>query len=166
MYQNNQYIVRNDKTISSKFLSSGYYQFCTMQGLKQLTKSPKTCSTSTLIDHILVDFPSRVSEKGVIDVGISDHQLIFCTLNILCVKTGGIHKYLNFRSFKNYTVDSSSVEVLEKLNARDKRFNEFKKSRLNIDKELYKKANKNCLKIDCNKKTSIFSETINKPKDL
>ena len=99
-------------------------------------------------------------------MGISDHQLIFCTLKISCLKTGGIHKYLNFCSFKNYTVDFSSAEVLEKLNAGDKRFNEFKKSRLNIDKELYKKANKNCLKIDCNEKTSIFSETINKPKDL
>ena len=31
-------------------------------------------------------------------------------------------------------------EVFEKLNARDKLFKKFKKSRLNIDKELYKKG--------------------------
>ena len=110
MYQNNKYIVRDDNRISSKFLSSdikNYHQFCTMHGLKQLIKSPTrvTCSTSTIID-IIASFPSRVSQKGVIDIGISDYQLIFCTRKISRLKTGGIHKYLNFRSFKNYTVDS------------------------------------------------------------
>ena len=83
MYQKNKYIVRDDNTISSKLLSSDikiHHQFCTMHGLKQLIKSPTRviCSNSTLIDHILASFPSRVSQKGVIDVGISDHQLIFC----------------------------------------------------------------------------------------
>ena len=78
-----------------------------MHGLRQLIKSPAcvTCSISTLIDHILASFPSRVSQKSVIDVGISDHQLIFCTRKISRLKTGGIHMYLNFRLFKN-TVDS------------------------------------------------------------
>ena len=87
-----------------------------MHGLKQLIKSPNriTCSTSTLIDHILASFLSRVSQKGVIDVGISDHQLIFCTRKISRLKTGGIHKYLNFHSFKNYTVDSYK-EALKQL---------------------------------------------------
>ena len=63
MYQNNRYIVRGDKTISSKFLSHDvkiYHQFCTMHGLKQLIQSPTrvTCSTSTLIDYILTSAPS------------------------------------------------------------------------------------------------------------
>ena len=71
-------------------------------------KSPNcvTCSTSTLINHNLASFPLRVSQKGVIDVGISDHQLNFCTHKISWLHTGVIHKYLNFRSFKNYTVHS------------------------------------------------------------
>ena len=110
MYHNNRYIVRDDNTISSKFLShdiKNYHQFCTMHGLKQLIQSPTrvTCSTSTLIDHILTSAPSRVSQKGVINVGVSDHQLIFCTRKISRIKTGGDHKYLNFRSLKNYTAD-------------------------------------------------------------
>ena len=84
MYHNNRYIVPNDNTISSKFLSNdikSYHQFCTMRGLKQLIQSRTrvTCSTSTLIDHILTSASSRVSQKGVINVGVSDHQLIFCT---------------------------------------------------------------------------------------
>ena len=82
-------------------------QFCTIHGLKQLIQSPTriTCRTSTLIDHILTSAPSRVSQKGVINVGVSDHQLIFCTRKISRIKTGGAHKYLNFRSLNNYTAD-------------------------------------------------------------
>ena len=82
-------------------------QFCTIHGLKQLIQSPTrvTCRTSTLIDHILTSAPSRVSQKGVINVGVSDHQLIFCTRKISRIKTGGAHKYLNFNSLNNYTAD-------------------------------------------------------------
>ena len=51
-----------------------------MHGLKQLIQCPNqvTYSFSTLTDHILASFPSRVSQKGVINVGLSDHQLILC----------------------------------------------------------------------------------------
>ena len=38
-------------------------------------------------------------------VGVSDHQLIFCSRKISRIKTGGAHKYLNFHSLKNYTAD-------------------------------------------------------------
>ena len=180
-----------------------------MHGLKQLTKSPTrvTWSTSTLIDHILTSASARVSQKGVINVGVSDHQLIFCTRKISRIKTGGAHKYLNFRSLKNYTVDYYKEalkqidfpnyqnfgdvneaysnffyklmtiidkiapykrkrvkntqkwfdgEVLEKLNLRNKLFKKFKKSRLHIDKEFYKKSKYDALKLIASKKTSIF----------
>ena len=49
----------------------------------------------------LQEFPKR----GVINVGVSDHQLIFCKRTFSRIKTGGAHKYLNFRSLKNYTAD-------------------------------------------------------------
>ena len=67
MYHNNIYIACDDNTISSKFLSHDVknYQFCMIYGLKQLIQSLNyvTCSTSTLIDHILLSVPSRVSQK-------------------------------------------------------------------------------------------------------
>ena len=46
--------------------------------MEQLIKSPTwvTCSTSSLIDHILTTFPERVSQQKIIDVGLSDHQLV------------------------------------------------------------------------------------------
>ena len=43
-------------------------------------------------------------------------------------------------------------EVLEKLNSRDKPFQKSKKSRLHIDKELFKKAKYEALKLIATKK--------------
>ena len=66
---------------------------CTMHGFQQLMQplTRVTCSTSTLINHILTSVPSRVSQKGIIYEGMSDHQLIFCSRNISKIKTGGVH---------------------------------------------------------------------------
>ena len=84
-----------------------YFQFCSLYGLKQLIKSPTrvTCSTSSLIDHILTTFPERVSQQGIIDVGLSDHQLIYCTRKFSRTKLG-THKQIKFRSLKNYTAEA------------------------------------------------------------
>ena len=78
-----------------------------MHTLKQLIQSPirVTCSTSTLINHILTSAPSRVSQKGVINIGASEHQLIFSSRKISRIKTGGADEYLNFSSLKIYTAD-------------------------------------------------------------
>ena len=117
MSQKNKYIVRDDSMISSKFLSSNiknYQQLSTMHGLKQLIKSPTqvTCGTSTVMiifkQVSLLKFLRKVS---------SDYQLFFWTRKISRLKTGGIHKYLNFHSFKNYTVDSCN-ETIKQLEGR------------------------------------------------
>ena len=61
-------------------------------------------------------------------------------------------------------------EVLEKLNARDKLFKKFKKSILNIDRELFEKAKYEASKLVTTKKQAFFkeklSETIVQPKEL
>ena len=61
-------------------------------------------------------------------------------------------------------------EVLEKPNSRDKLFQKLKKSRLRINKELFKKAKYEALKlIPVKKQTFIkekISESIGKPKEL
>ena len=60
--------------------------------------------------------------------------------------------------------------MLEKLNLRNKLLKKFKKSRLYIDKELYKKSKYDALKLITSKKQAFFeeklSETIGKPKEL
>ena len=77
-----------------------------------------------------------------------------------------IDPYRNKR-IKGNTQKWFDSEVLEKLNARDKLFKKFKKSRLNIDKELYKKAKYDASKLITTKKQAFFkeklSEMIGKP---
>ena len=65
-----------------------------MFGFTQLIKSPTriTCNSTSLIDHMLASLPNRISQEGEINVGLSDHQLIYCTRKISRVKTGGVHK--------------------------------------------------------------------------
>ena len=164
-----------------------------MFGLKQLIEVPTrvTCSSSTIIDHILGSFANRVSQQDVIDVGLSDHQFIYCTRKISRIKRD-THKETRFRSLKNYSADiygealgrvdfanynnfenindaySNFIqkvvgaidlvgpiksrrikqnsqewfdgEVAEKISVCDKLFKKLKKSKLHIDKEIYKIA--------------------------
>ena len=63
--------------------------------------------------HPLATFPERVLQQGIIDVGLSDHQLIYCTRKFLGTKLG-THKQITFRSLKNYTAEAYK-EVLGKV---------------------------------------------------
>ena len=77
-----------------------------MFGLKQLIEVPThvTCSSSNIIDHILANFPNRVSQQSLINVGLSDHQIIFCTRKISRSKRG-THKQIRSCQQKNYSAD-------------------------------------------------------------
>ena len=91
-----------------------YFQFCSLCDLEQLIKSPTqaTCSTSSLIDHILTTFPERVSQ-GIIDVGLSNHHLIHCTRKFSCTKVG-THKENHILLTKKYTAEAYK-EALSKV---------------------------------------------------
>ena len=94
-----------------------YQEFCSLHGLKQpieqLITSPTrvTENSSSLLDHILTNFTDRVSQSGVVDTGLSDHQLIYCTRKVNRTKFN-THKCIRTRSLKNY----SQSLYLEKLN--------------------------------------------------
>ena len=92
-----------------------YFQFCSLYAFEQLIKSPTsvTCSISSLIDHTLATFPQRVSQQGIIDVGLSDHQLIYGTRKVSRTKVGA-HKQITFYSLKYYTADAYN-KALSKL---------------------------------------------------
>ena len=85
-----------------------------MFGLKQPIEVPTsvTCS-STIIDTILASFPNRVSQPGAIDVGLSDHQILYCTRKIFRIKRG-THKQIRCCSLKNYSADIYE-EALEQI---------------------------------------------------
>ena len=108
LYLNNSYIFQKNNLLQSQSIPSDikkYYEFCTMFGLKQLIEVPTrvTCSRSIIIDDILASFSNRVSQQGVIDVGLSDHQIIDCT-RFSRIKRG-MHKQIRYRSLKNYSAD-------------------------------------------------------------
>ena len=72
--------------------------------LHQLIKVPTriTCNSTSIIDHILASYPERVTQQGIIDVGLSDHQLIFRTRKISRI-TRGMHNHIKFHLFKHYS---------------------------------------------------------------
>ena len=64
--------------------------------LHHLIKVPTrvTCNNATIIDYILASYPETVTQQDIIDEGLSDHQLIFCTRKISRIKRG-TYKLLN-----------------------------------------------------------------------
>ena len=116
-----------------------YFQFCSLHGLEQLIKPPTraTCSSSSLIDHMLAIFPERVSQEDIIDVGLSDHRLIYCTRKFLRTKER-IYQQISFCSLKNYTAEALSkvyfpnYEYFSEVNKAYENF--IEKSRSFIDK--------------------------------
>ena len=109
-----------NNTLVSRSVSNNtrnYHQFCPINSLKQIMKSPTkiTCRDTSLIDYILESIPSQISQHGVINVNVSNHQLIYCTRQINEIKTGGVHKHITFRLFKKYTVDAYK-HALKKVN--------------------------------------------------
>ena len=81
-----------------------YKEFCSMHGLKQIITTPTrvTEKTSTLLDHILTNSGDRISQSGVLPIGLSDHMPIYCTRKITRTKLFD-HKYITIRSLKNYS---------------------------------------------------------------
>ena len=111
LLQNDNYILNLKNSVDSQTaythpLIKQYRQFISNFGLTQIIKEPTriTCDTSTLIDHILINSDDKISQYGVIDIGLSDHQMIYCTRKLVRNKTG-VEKYIESRSLKNYSVD-------------------------------------------------------------
>ena len=107
LYLNNSYFFK--KIICFKanrlLVTSKNTEFCAMFGLKQLIEAPTcvTCSSSTIMNHILASLPNRVSHQGVIDVGLSNHQIIYCTRKISRIKRG-THKEIRCCSSKTLLI--------------------------------------------------------------
>ena len=108
MYQNQNH---------ARCKNKNYLQFCTMFGLTQIVKYPTriTFSSTSLIDHIFASFPERISQECVINVGLSDHQLIALG-KLVELKMKLCTKKKKFRSLKNYAVDDYK-NALRKINS-------------------------------------------------
>ena len=110
LLQNGKFILKENQSYKLKSSSSAlvkeYKEFCQTFSLTEIIKEPTriTCSTSTLLDHILTNSSEKVSQKGVIDVGISDHQLIYCTRKIKRIKHN-MHNQIQVQSLKKYSAE-------------------------------------------------------------
>ena len=110
LLQNGKFILKENQSYklknSSSTLVNKYREFRQIFSLTEIIKEPTriTCSTSTLLDHILTNSSEKVSQKGVIDAGISDHQLIYCTRKIKRTKHN-MHNQIQVRSLKNYSAE-------------------------------------------------------------
>ena len=71
-----------------------------------------TENTATLIDHVLENSPYKITQSGVIELNLSDHELIYRTRKTTKFKSNK-HNELNIRSMKNYTI-KNFVEHLKK----------------------------------------------------
>ena len=63
-----------------------------------------TDQSATFIDHILTNSPDKVSQSGAIDLGLSDHDLIYYTRKTSLPKSHK-HNEIFVRSMKRYSVE-------------------------------------------------------------
>ena len=63
-----------------------------------------TCNTSSLIYHVLKNSTEKIFQSGIIDSGIADRQLVFCTRKMKRVKSNK-HNNVLLRSLKHCTVN-------------------------------------------------------------
>ena len=103
------------KMKSLPFLIKEYLDFGYSYSLEQLISVPTriTENTATLIDHVLTNSPHKIIQSGVIEMSLSDHELIYCTRKITKLKSNK-HNELNTRTMKNYTAENF-IELLNKI---------------------------------------------------
>ena len=113
---NDQFILKENQPLDFRNLRSPliskYKELCQTFSLKEMVQEPTgvTSNTSFCLNQILTNAGWKKSQKGVVDVGLSDHQLIYCTRNILRTKTN-MHNQIWVRSLKNYTLELLREEL-------------------------------------------------------
>ena len=82
-------------------------EFQTTFDLDQVIVEPTriTPKSRTIIDLILVSDPAKISQSGVIEIGVSDHFLTYCTRKITKVLYQK-HNNVKIRSLKNYNKET------------------------------------------------------------
>ena len=96
-------------------LEKEYLDFGYSYSLQQLILVPTRIAenTAALFDHVLTNSPQKIIQSGVIELNLSDHELIYCTRKTTKFKSNK-HNELNIRSMKNYAIENS-VEHLNKI---------------------------------------------------
>lgn len=108
--------LKDSKDTKSNSLLRTLKHYMSILSLKQIITEPTRVSQncSSTIDLILTSEPYKISQHGVISVGLSDHDLIYCTSKISKDQINK-HNTAQIRSLKNY----DKVKFIEKLNKAD-----------------------------------------------
>ena len=96
-------------------LTKEYLNYGSSYSLEELISAPTrmTESTTTLIDHALTNSQLKIIQSGVIEMSLSDHELIHCMQKTTNLKSNK-HNELNIRKMKNYTAENF-IQLLNKI---------------------------------------------------
>ena len=85
-------------------IGKNYIDLCFSHSLHQLIMEPTrtTEHTKALIDHILTNSPEKVIQSGVTEMGLPDHELVYCSRKTPLLKLNK-HYEISFRLMKNYS---------------------------------------------------------------
>ena len=120
LLQNGKFILKENQSnifkMDTTSLINKYKEFCQTFSLTEIIKDTTriTCSTSSLLDHILTNSLEKISQKGTLDVSLSDHQLIYCTRKVLRIKLN-MHNQIQVQSLKKYSIEAYT-NALRKTN--------------------------------------------------
>ena len=107
LLQNRKFILKENQSYKLKSFSSAlvnkYKELCQRVSLTEIFKETTriTCSLSTLLDHILTNSSEKLSQKGVINVGVSDHHSKYCARKIKRIEHK-LHNQIQIRSLNFY----------------------------------------------------------------
>jgi hypothetical protein len=59
-------------------------------------------TSATLIDHFITNYPEKISNTGVIETGMSDHNLIFAIRKINIAQKTQENNITEIRNMKNF----------------------------------------------------------------
>ena len=101
-------LLHNGQTVPTGI--QNYHDVCYIQSLIVKNATRITETSSSLLHHILTKSTDKIAQSGIINVGLSDHQMIFCTRKNIKIKTGEKTR-IKIRSLKKY----SQEKLLEDL---------------------------------------------------
>ena len=93
-------------------LVKSFSSFLDLFNMSQIVKDfTRISTTSTTIDHILDSDFEEKSQHGVLDIGLSDHSLTYCTRKVMRIIFNK-HNTVTIRSTKNYNKEEFQMCLL------------------------------------------------------
>ena len=92
-----------------KKIKSLYELYQLSQLIQEATRV--TMTSSTLIDHIITNTPEKVSDSGVIHIGISDHSLVFAIRKIFVIKK--LENTIEIRNMKKFDTQKFVADLMQ-----------------------------------------------------